>query len=232
MLSGKQSWATLIAVCLMAGVIGCNGDTTKTPNDGTPGNDDDPPVADGTNNDATSADAPTSPQVPETIYSEMVGKTHVVKVGDTLPAAELPDVGGKLHKLSDLYGENLTIIFFWRGRNLYSVEEFEDMEGDVALPYSEKGVRIIAINEGDTAEQVVAQIQKVDAKFANVLDPDGAFFAKVATEKMTRTYAVDAEGKILWFETEYSTDTRRLLKQTIEAVLTETAPAEEEGPAL
>ena len=49
---------------------------------------------------------------------------------------------------------------------------------------------------------------------------------------MTRTYAVDAEGKILWFETEYSTDTRRLLKQTIEAVLTETAPAEEEGPAL
>jgi peroxiredoxin len=232
MLSGKRSWATLIAVCLMAGVIGCNGDTPETTNGGTPGNDDDPPVADDTNNDATSADAPTSPQVPETIYSEMVGKTHVVKVGDTLPAAELPDVGGKLHKLSDLYGEKLTIIFFWKGRNIYSVAEFEDMEGDVALPYYEKGVRVIAINEGDTAEQVFAQIQKVDAKFANVLDPGGDFLAKLATEKMTRTYAIDGEGKILWFDWEYSPSTRRAMKQTIEAVLIETTPEEEEGPAL
>ena len=136
MFSDKRSWATIIAVCLMAGVIGCNGgDSTEATNGGTPENGEGPAGgANGAGGNDTNVDSPAPAKIPETLYTDTVGKTHLVKVGDAMPDAELPDTGGNLHTLSDLYGEKLTIILFWKDRNLYSVDEFEDLEGDVAAP--------------------------------------------------------------------------------------------------
>jgi hypothetical protein len=75
---------------------------------------------------------------------------------------------------------------------------------------------------------VEAQIQKVDAKFDNLLDSNGALFAKVATENIPRTYLLDSQGKILWFDWEYSRSTRRDLERGIKFVLGETTPDETE----
>ncbi|MEE9602365.1 MAG: TlpA disulfide reductase family protein, partial [Thermoguttaceae bacterium] len=152
----------------------------------------------------------------------------LVKVGDVMPVAELPDVGGGMHSLADLYGEKLTVVFFWKSHKKYAVAEFEDLDGDIVAPYFEKGVRVIGINVGDSPEQVEAQIQKVDAKFANLLDPNEAFFAQVATEKVPRTYLLDSQGRILWFDLEYSPSTRRNLERGIKFVLGETTPDEAE----
>ena len=48
------------------------------------------------------------------------------------------------------------------------------------------------------------------------MDPQGKALAQVATRYLPRTYLVDSEGKIVWFDMEYSPSTRRHLLQAIE----------------
>jgi hypothetical protein len=58
-----------------------------------------------------------------------------------------------------------------------------------------------------------------------LLDAEGRAFAEVGSEKLPRTYLVDAQGKILWFDIEYSLSTRRELHQALRAVV---GPADDE----
>jgi hypothetical protein len=51
------------------------------------------------------------------------------------------------------------------------------------------------------------------------MDPKNEYFAKVAREKVLRTYLLDADGKILWFDVEYSRSTHRDLLQGIDVAL-------------
>jgi peroxiredoxin len=229
MCSGKQFWAALVAICLAVTVIGCdNGDKPVEGNGQENGQK--PPLGsqDNTNGNNTDVELPATPEMPKVILTGTHSDSCLVKVGDVMPVAELPDVGGGMHSLADLYGEKLTVVFFWKRSKLYAVAEFEDLDGDIAAPYLEKGVRVIGINVGDSPEQVAAQIQRVDAKFANLLDPNEAFFAQVATEKLPRTYLLDSQGRILWFDLEYSPSTRRNLERGIKFVLGETTPDEAE----
>jgi len=52
-----------------------------------------------------------------------------------------------------------------------------------------------------------------------LLDADGSAMAKVGLEKLPRTYLLDAQGKILWFDIEYSRSTRRELLEAVRFVL-------------
>jgi len=135
-----------------------------------------------------------------------------------MPEANLPDIQGNQRPLAALYGEELTVVFFWNSESLYSISELEDLTPDVAEPYRDKGVQVVGINVGDTPETAARQIQQVGAKFTNLLDQDRAYFlTKVAKAKIPRTYLLDAKGKIVWFDDEYSPTTRRDLEQAIEA---------------
>jgi len=84
-------------------------------------------------------------------------------------------------------------------------------------------VRINRLAE-DCAAEVVAKLAE-DAGATTVLpiflDPGGTYFAQVATEKPPRLYLLDGQGKILWFDLEYSETTRQQLGQAIQVVLGE-----------
>ena len=84
-----------------------------------------------------------------------------------------------------------------------------------------EGLRVVAVNEGDTAESVKSLVEKAAATFPCLLDPDGALFDQVATEKLPRVYLLDAEGTILWFDLEFSRTTRDKLLQAIQFALDE-----------
>ena len=94
-------------------------------------------------------------------------------------------------------------------------------------PYSQKGVAVVGVNEHDTAEVVRQRLAEAGASFPNLMDPDGSFFAKVATEKLPRVYLLrgkakpNEEGKILWFDVEFSSITRDKMSRAIRAVLAE-----------
>jgi hypothetical protein len=83
----------------------------------------------------------------------------------------------------------------------------------------------VGVSVDAPAADAQATLKAAVAQFANLLDADGKAFAQVGSEKLPRTYLVDPQGKILWFDIEYSLGTRRELNQALRAVAGEPKPA-------
>jgi len=166
-------------------------------------------------------DPPPAPKMPEVKMPDKLLQTCLVKVGDAMPEAELADLPGKPHSLRSLAGKNLTVVLFWSSDNMYAVQAVEYVQLDVAEPFGPKGVQLVGINVKDSPDDARKVVEEAGAKYVNLLDPEGAYFAKVATEKLPRVYLLDASGKVLWFDIEYSNTTRRDLERAIKFVLGE-----------
>lgn len=164
---------------------------------------------------------PPPPTIPKVTMAETDLATCLVRVGDTMPNGELTGLDGKKVPLQSLYGKKLTVVVFWTGKNMYALQQLQDLEADVVKPYAEKGVAVIGIDEGEDAKAAKDNLETAGATFPNFLDPDGACLAKVAKGRLPRTYLLDAKGKILWFDIEYSRSTRRDLQQGIKVALGE-----------
>jgi peroxiredoxin len=178
------------------------------------------------------AEEPTATEMPEVLLSEADRATCLVKIGDAMPEGKLPDLQEKTVSLTELRGEKLTVIFFWTvGETKYSAlaatSALEDLEKDVFQRYRAEGVGVIGINENDQLEVVSKHVKDGGPTFPVVLDPGGAYLAAVATERIPRIYLVDAGGKILWFDLEYSETTRSALQEAIQAALG--GPAKKQG---
>jgi len=141
--------------------------------------------------------------------------------GDTMPEAELPDLQGKKVSLRSLFGKTFTVVLFWTSKSMDSLQELQDLELDFAKLYADKGLRVLGINQGDTPEVARKSLQAAGATFPNLLDPGGEYFAKVATGRLPRTYLLNREGKILWFDIVYSSTTRRQLETAVKVALGE-----------
>ena len=142
-----------------------------------------------------------------------------VQVDDLMPTIALPDLQGEEQELSTLYGENLTVVFFWRGDRALARAELADLEPDVAARYGEKGVQVIGIAVEETAASAEKHLSESGATYPNLLDADGSALALVGTEKLPRTYLLNSAGEVLWFDIEYSRATRRGLRSAIRAAL-------------
>jgi peroxiredoxin len=160
-----------------------------------------------------------SPEVPPVVMSEQHAATCLVKLGDTMPDARLPDLAGKEQDLSNLLGDKLTVVFFWTGTNRHSVDELHDMAIKVASPLAPLGVRVVGICERDTASVARRTSEKAGVSFPVLLDASGTFYERLATAGMPRTYLLDATGKILWLDIEYTRATRRDLREALRALL-------------
>ncbi len=147
-----------------------------------------------------------------------------------MPEAELPDSAGKLHTLKSLYGRKLTVVCFWTigdstKSRLVTTRALKDLMKDVAEPFGEKGVRVIGIDVGDTADAARQQLADAGATFPNLVDPSGEFFGRVAkvarVDLKPRPFLLDANGRILWFDVELPRDSMRDMAQGIRAALGE-----------
>ena len=67
-----------------------------------------------------------------------------------------------------------------------------------------------------------SELETLLGKYENeplcLIDADATYFKSVATEKLPRTYLLDQEGKILWFDIEYSQSTYRELLKTLDVL--------------
>ncbi|NUQ65813.1 MAG: TlpA family protein disulfide reductase [Pirellulales bacterium] len=161
------------------------------------------------------------PKIPDVAMTQTMAATNVVGVGDAMPEGQLPDPEGKTHTLKELYAPKLTVVLFWTSENLYALQELQDLQIDVVERYKDEGVQVIGVNVRDAAPVVKEKVEQAGAAYAQLLDADGAYYAKIATEHLPRTYLLNAEGKILWFDLEYSTSTGRNLEQAIKVALTQ-----------
>ena len=231
-------WMILAVVLAFGCWAGCrNGSAPdEPPPSGAPGEAQAVPgEGEGSDVDTTPAEEPPPPPtIPEVHLLDADRETCLVGVDDPMPEAELVDLDGEKQALGELRGEKLTVVLFWTsGDSEFSAMRaqaaLEDLQKDVHEPYAEKGVRVVAVNEGDTAESVKKLVEEAALTFPNLMDSDGALFAKVATEKLPRPYLLDAEGKILWFDLDFSPTTRDNLMQAIQVALGETAETETAG---
>jgi peroxiredoxin len=148
-----------------------------------------------------------------------------VKVGDTMPDVTLPPLtGGAPVELSSLFGEKATLVVFWSPDRRMAREQLADLGPDVVAPFGEAGVAVVGIAVGAPA----AMLKAAEREFPNLLDADGKAFSQVGSAKLPRTYLLDPQGKILWFDIEYSLGTRRELHQSLRAVAGEPAGAKQE----
>jgi peroxiredoxin len=161
---------------------------------------------------------PVVPTIPKVMLTKSLESTCLVKVGDPMPLVTLSDLAGVKTPLPTLFGPRLTVVCFWKSDHLYSLEELSFLQKHIG-PLAGDGVALVGINEADPPTVAVETFQKTAARFPCLLDNDGKYFLKVATEKLPRTYLLDAQGKIIWFDIEYSRSTQRDLKQAIEVAL-------------
>jgi peroxiredoxin len=156
--------------------------------------------------------------IPPVLLTDAHKSLCLVGVGDPLPEMELQQLGGRRSKLADLYGKKATVVVFWKSDRRMTLTELADLGPDVVEPFQGEGVAVVGVAVGESANQARSIVRQTGAKFPNLLDTDGAAFAKVGSDKLPRTYLLDPSGKILWFDIEYSQSTRRELAQSLEAV--------------
>jgi hypothetical protein len=225
----KHPWTRLLVVFLLAVCCGCGG---KTDNERTTPSEDDGVVAARPKKTVKKTTRPKPkpeepPKIPTVAWSKQDLETCRVVVGGTMPEAELLDTAGKPQALKGLYGERLTVVCLWsagktRKEEMTAREMLGVLADEVAAPYAGQGVRVVAVNVKDSPEVVAKLLPAEDAgKIANLTDPQGAFFDKLATERLPRIYLLDSEGRILWFDMEYSNGSMRLLQQGLKIALTQ-----------
>lgn len=158
---------------------------------------------------------PITLHVPLVVMSDAHAKSCRVKIGDALPAFVLPDRPGVVQSLAPLFGEKLTVVVFWNSRVVFAREQFQRLQHDVVDRYSQYGVSVIAVAVGETASEVQRTLGSQEISFPCLVDQSGDALRHVATGKLPRTYLLDAEGRILWLDIEYSRTTERELDNAI-----------------
>ncbi len=151
---------------------------------------------------------------PQVVLSRAHELTCLVAVGDVLPNLSLARLSGEEVTLDSLRGDQLTVVVFWNNRLAFAREQFSRLAVEVARPYRHLGVNVVAVNVGDPVEQIELHGVPQD-EVTCVLDVAGTAIEQVATAKLPRTYLIDGEGRILWFDIEYSRTTRRQLRNAI-----------------
>ena len=177
--------------------------------------------------DPKSADEKKQPaEIPQVALSKGHEALCKVKVGDTMPAIELPGVRNfESQKLSDLFGKNATVVVFWNSGRRMAREQLADLVPDVVQPFGVAGVAVVGIAVKEPKGDAQTTIRESGALFPHLLDVEGAAFTQVGSQKLPRTYLLDRQGKILWFDIEYSHGTRRELHQALRAMVGEPNPS-------
>ena len=159
------------------------------------------------------------PSIPKVEMTARQSVTCLVKVGDRLPDQELPGTGRSDSSVRSLFGKRATIVLLWKAEDPYSASALEDLQTEFAGLYGAKGLAVVGIEVKGSPEVARKTIIDTGSKFPNLLDGDGKYFAKLATEGLPRLYLTDATAKILWLDIEYSSTTRHQLTEAVRAVL-------------
>ena len=139
----------------------------------------------------------------------------IVAVGDKFPPAKLTNLDGNKSELVKLHGEKFTVILLWQKNLALAREQYQRLQADVLDSYSQHGIQAVAIHIGGRAEEIRKLAEAAGSEVQNLVDTNEELWKQVGTERLPRVYLLDEEGKILWFDIEYSVGTRRELDNAI-----------------
>lgn len=148
-------------------------------------------------------------KIPPVVLSQQHQKMCLVNVGDQLPAMQLTTSTGNAEAIP-LHGLKGTLLVFYQEPGWMTRSLLKNLGPDFAKPFADKGIATVAVCVGRTPE--------VTKDYLTLVDPDGKALAKLGTGKLPRVYVLDAKGKIVWFDIEYSRSTHRELLQVLKAL--------------
>lgn len=133
-----------------------------------------------------------------------------VGVGDPLPTLNLRTGAGQSMQFEQLQGEKGTVIALHGNGGWMTDTLLADLGPEVADLYSSDGVRVVTISTNSVAKTpdgiTAVRISKQEAE------------KTLGSGRMPRVYVLDSDGKIVWFDIEYSLSTRRELQQAIKVL--------------
>jgi peroxiredoxin len=152
--------------------------------------------------------------VPPVLLSAGHAKLCKVNVGEVIPTIELPQQAGGPATLDSLAGAKATVVVFWTNDAWMSAMALRD----VAQIAGADGVSVVGVAVKVPAEAAQKLLADAGAKFAQLVDAEGAAFAQVGELALPRIFVLDAQRQIAWFDIEYSEATYRELQQTLAAL--------------
>jgi len=156
-----------------------------------------------------------NPTIPKVLLSEGHKKTCLKRVGDELGDVTLRDINGESIELNDELSDQLTVLVFWTQESVSGYEQFRRIPVDILGKFAAYRVKVVAVNVGGTVEETKRLTGKAGDKIVSLVDSDSKMFNQFATEHIPRTYVLDKDGRIAWFDLEYSEGSRRSLTNAL-----------------
>jgi cytochrome c biogenesis protein CcmG/thiol:disulfide interchange protein DsbE len=150
------------------------------------------------------------------LCASLVLPVAAVEVGATPPAFDLPGLQGAV-KLSDYAGKTVYLDFWasWCGPCKQSFPWMNDMHAR----YAAQGLRVVAINVDQKADDAQAFLRKTPAQFALAFDPAGRTPKAYAIKAMPTSVLIGPDGKVLSVHSGFKDNDRNALELQIRQAL-------------
>jgi len=112
------------------------------------------------------------------------------------PDFEIPDIDGKLRRLSDYRGK-VVVLNFWATWCPPCREEMPAMQHAWEQVRNENIV-IVAVNIGETADEIFTFTGDYDVDFPLLMDQDSAVVQQWPIQGLPTTYVIDPEGRLVY----------------------------------
>ncbi len=127
--------------------------------------------------------------------SGRTGQTNVApEVGSRAPSFEAQFVGGDTSGIDDLLGDGIVLNFWatWCGPCRRELPLLDQTAREVA----QDGVKIIAVNMGESEEEILLFLDDFNVSFPIALDADGSIARLYAVPALPMTFFIDSSGVI------------------------------------
>lgn len=121
-----------------------------------------------------------------------VGLHSAVALGKIAPEIMLPNLQGKVEKLSDYRGKAV-LINFWASWCLPCREEMPDLEG-VYQEFKEEGLVVLGVNLQEDRRTVGEFVSRFGLSFSFLVDTSGEVAEKYNVLSLPTSYFIDREG--------------------------------------
>ncbi|MEQ8848485.1 hypothetical protein [Botrimarina sp.] len=148
--------------------------------------------------------------VPAVILSAEHQAMTKVAVGDVFPELSGQSAAGEATALRGLLGEKATVVATAGKPDWMQAMMRSDLVEDFAAKYAERGVSFVSLDGGLEA----------DAIRSLGVDPQ-TLDEKLGVRPTPHVYVLGPEGKLLWFDLEYTLSTHRELHATLDELVGE-----------
>jgi peroxiredoxin len=132
-----------------------------------------------------------------------------VKLGQPAPDFSTLDLSNKMVSLAGYRQKKVVLLDFWAtwcGPCRMEMVELQSLQDK----FKDKGLEILSLNQGETADVVRQFINRKKYGFHVLLDSDGAVSAKFGVRAIPTLALVDKDGVIQWLQVGYESGNKDL----------------------